>query len=55
MYNVEVRFSDQKWRYIAQTYSLKYAKEIANRHIKYGGVRVRKVVKTIVWKSGKKE
>lgn len=52
-YNVEF-YDTKKWFYIARAWSKEYAIGIASRH---GGskMRIRKVVKTVVWKSKKEK
>lgn len=53
-YNVEIKFDgEKKFTYVNQQYTLHYAKIMANKpyYRNHGQIRIRKVVKTIVWKS----
>lgn len=53
-FNIEIKFfGEKKWQYVNQQSSLKWAMIIANKpyYKVHRKRRIRKVIKTIVWKS----
>ncbi len=56
-FNIEINFTGKKWEYVGQWSSLDWAIRTANKsyYRRHGPRRIRKVVKTIVWKSKKGE
>lgn len=52
-YDIEIRFTLKKWKYVNQCSSLEQAMKLADKpyYRNHGPRRIRKVMKTIVWKS----
>lgn len=55
-FNVEGNFTGDKWEYLSRWYTLPQAIKYASQNYvknKTVSVRIREVVKTVVWKDGK--
>ncbi len=56
-YNIEINFTGKKWEYVGQWSTLEWAIKMVNKpyYSNHGPIRIRKVVKTIIWKSKKEK